>query len=147
MTIVYVSPRLQVTAGIFALIAIAVMSFLSIRLGRLDLFAPPGYTLYAIFDDITGLKARDRVEIAGVSVGKVSTLSLREKRPQVSMQLDNGVEVYQDASAAIRTNGLIGDKYVAISPGSGGKTLKNGDIIRDTKPAFVLEDAIRKLIK
>jgi ABC-type transporter Mla subunit MlaD len=89
-------------AGIFALIVIAAMSFLSIRLGRLDLFATPGYTLYAVFDNITGLKARDRVEIAGVSVGKVSALSLRNRRPQVSMQLDKGVEVYEDATAAIK---------------------------------------------
>ena len=147
MTIVYVSPRLQVAAGIFALIVIAVMSFLSIRLGRFDLFAPPGYTLYALFDNITGLKARDRVEIAGVKVGKVSALSLHDRHPQVSMQLDNGVEVYEDATAAIKTTGIIGDKYVAITPGSGGKTLKNGDTIRHMKPAFVLEDAIRQLIK
>lgn len=135
------------TAGIFALIAIAAMSFLSIRLGRLDLFNPPGYTLYAIFDNITGLKARDRVEIAGVSVGKVSALSLHNQRPQVSMQLDDGIEVYEDATAAIKTTGIIGDKYVAITPGSGGNKLKNGDTIRHTKPAFVLEDAIRQLIK
>ena len=143
----YVHPRLQVAAGIFALIAIAAMSFLSLRLGRLDLFTTPGYTLYAIFDNITGLKARDRVEIAGVGVGKVSALSLRDRRPQVSMQLDDGVEVYEDASAAIKTNGIIGDKYVAITPGSGRNKLKNGDTIRHTKPAFVLEDAIRQLIK
>ena len=123
------------------------MSFLSIRLGRLDLFAPPGYTLYALFDNITGLKARDRVEIAGVKVGKVSALSLHDRHPQVSMQLDKGVEVYEDATAAIKTTGIIGDKYVAITPGSGGNKLKNGDTIRHTKPAFVLEDAIRQLIK
>jgi phospholipid/cholesterol/gamma-HCH transport system substrate-binding protein len=138
---------MQVAAGIFALIAVAVMSYLSVRLGRLDLFAEPGYTLYAIFDDITGLKAHDRVEIAGVKVGKVSALSLRDKHPQVSMQLDDGIEVNEDATAAIKTNGIIGDKYVAITPGSAGKKLKNGDTIRNTKPAFVLEDVIRKLIK
>jgi phospholipid/cholesterol/gamma-HCH transport system substrate-binding protein len=63
------------------------------------------------------------------------------------MQLDDGVEVYEDATAAIKTTGIIGDKYVAITPGSGGKTLKKGDTIRHTKPAFVLEDAIRQLIK
>ena len=138
---------MQVAAGIFALIAVAAMSYLSVRLGRLDLFTEPGYTLYAIFDDITGLKAHDRVEIAGVKVGKVSALSLRDKHPQVSMQLDDGIEVNEDATAAIKTNGIIGDKYVAITPGSGGKKLKNGDTIRNTKPAFVLEDVIRKLIK
>jgi phospholipid/cholesterol/gamma-HCH transport system substrate-binding protein len=147
MIVVYVNQRMQVTAGIFALVAIAAMSYLSVRLGRLDLFATPAYTLYAIFDDITGLKTRDRVEIAGVSVGKVSAISLRDRHPFISMQLDDGVEVDDDATAAIKTNGIIGRKYVAITPGSGGKRLKNGDTIRNTKPAFVLEDAIRRLIK
>jgi phospholipid/cholesterol/gamma-HCH transport system substrate-binding protein len=138
---------LQLAAGFFGLIAVAAMSYLSVSLGRLDLFTEPGYTLYAIFDDITGLKAHDRVEIAGVMVGKVSALSLRGTRPQVSMQLDDGIEVDEDATAAIKTNGIIGDKYVAITAGSGGKKLRNGDTIRNTKPAFVLEDVIRKLIK
>jgi phospholipid/cholesterol/gamma-HCH transport system substrate-binding protein len=138
---------MQLAAGLFALIAVAAMSYLSVSLGRLDLFTEPGYTLYAIFDDITGLEAHDRVEIAGVMVGKVSALSLRGKHPQVSMQLDDGIEVDEDATAAIKTNGIIGDKYVAITAGSGGKKLRNGDTIRNTKPAFVLEDVIRKLIK
>ena len=66
---VYPNQRLLLAAGIFGLLAIVVLSYLSIRLGKLDLFAAPGYTIYAIFDDITGRKTHDRVEIAGVKVG------------------------------------------------------------------------------
>ncbi len=134
-------------AGIFGLLAIVVLSYLSIRLGKLDLFATPGYTIYAIFDDITGLKPHDRVEIAGVKVGQVGAISLHNEHPRVSMQLGEGVELHDDATAAIKTNGIIGDKYVSITPGSSGKTLRNGDAVRQTKPAVVLEDVIRELIK
>ena len=99
----------------FRLARIVALTYLSLRLGKLDLFATPGYTIYAIFDDISGIKTHDRVEIAGVRVGKVSALSLRDQHPQVSMQLDDGIEVDEDATAAIKTNGIIGDKYVAMT--------------------------------
>ena len=63
------------------------------------------------------------------------------------MQLGEGVEAHDDATAAIKTNGIIGDKYVSITPGSSAKQLKDGDTLRQTKPAIVLEDVIRGLIK
>jgi phospholipid/cholesterol/gamma-HCH transport system substrate-binding protein len=136
-----------VAAGIFGLLAIVALTYLSLRLGKLDLFATPGYTIYAIFDDITGLKTHDRVEIAGVKVGQVAGVSLHNEHPQVSMQLGEGIELHDDATAAIKTNGIIGDKYIAITPGYGAKKLKDGDTLRNTKPAIVLEDVIRGLIK
>jgi phospholipid/cholesterol/gamma-HCH transport system substrate-binding protein len=144
---VYPNQRTRLAAGIFGLLAIVVLSYLSIRLGKLDLFAAPGYTIYGIFDDITGLKTYDRVEIAGVKVGQVSSVSLYNEHPRVSMQLGEGVEVHDDATAAIKTNGIIGDKYIAITPGSGAGKLKDGDTLRQTKPPIVLEDVIRGLIK
>jgi phospholipid/cholesterol/gamma-HCH transport system substrate-binding protein len=63
------------------------------------------------------------------------------------MQLGEGVEVHDDSTAAIKTNGIIGDKYIAITPGSSAKKLKDGDTLRHTKPAVVLEDVIRGLIE
>jgi phospholipid/cholesterol/gamma-HCH transport system substrate-binding protein len=143
---VYPSQRALVAAGIFGLLAIAVLTYLSLRLGKLDLFATPGYTIYAIFDDITGLKTHDRVEIAGVTVGQVAEVSLYDRHPRVSMQFGKGIELHDDATAAIKTSGIIGDKYIAITPGSGAKKLEDGDTLRNTKPAIVLEDVIRGLI-
>ena len=143
----YASRTTRLLVGAFILLGIAALSYLAFRLARLELFSPPGYTIHADFDDISGLKIGDPVEIAGVPVGKVTAISLHGSRADVSMELNKGVEVDSDAIAAIKTNGIIGDKYIAITPGSGGRKLKDGDTLRNTKPAIVLEDVIRGLIK
>jgi phospholipid/cholesterol/gamma-HCH transport system substrate-binding protein len=141
----YASRTTQFLVGLFALAGLAALAFLSFRLGKLELFAPPSYELYANFDNVSGLKAGDNVEIAGVAVGKVLSISLKEERARVEMRIDRGVQIDEDAIAAIRTRGIIGDKYVAISPGS-GKYLANAGVLRQTESSFILEDAIGQLI-
>lgn len=142
----YASRTTQFIVGIFALVGIAALAYLSMRLGRVELFPAPGYTIYANFDNISGLKTGDLVEIAGVQVGKVTGISLKENRARVAMRLNQGVEVDNDAIASIKTSGIIGDKYISIALGPGEKTLANGDTLRQTQSAFVLEDAIGQLI-
>ncbi|MGA2411044.1 MAG: outer membrane lipid asymmetry maintenance protein MlaD [Candidatus Binataceae bacterium] len=141
----YASRTTQLIVGIFAVAGILALAFLSMRLGRVDLFSPAGYTLYANFNNISGLKTGDQVEIAGVTVGKVSAISLDQDRAHVGMALHQGIEVDSDAIASVFTSGLIGDKYVAIALG-GGDPLKDGGTIRQTQDAFQLETAIGKLI-
>lgn len=141
----YATRTTQLMVGVFALAGLAALAFLSFRLGKLELFAPPGYVIYANFDNVSGLKEGDNVEIAGVAVGKVLKISLRDERARVKMRIDKGVEIDDEAIAAIRTRGIIGDKYVAISPGA-GRYLTNGGTVRQTESAFVLEDAIGQLI-
>jgi phospholipid/cholesterol/gamma-HCH transport system substrate-binding protein len=142
----YASRTTQIIVGIFGLLGIAALAILSFRLGQISLFPPPGYTLYANFDNISGLKTGDQVEIAGVQVGKVTSISLKNERAHVSMRINDGVQVDDDAIAAIKTSGIIGDKYISIAPGPGEKMLDNGQLIRQTQSAFVLEDAIGQLI-
>src|SRR5579863_2493479 len=141
----YASRTTQLIVGIFALLGIAALGYLSMRLGRVELFPAPGYTLYADFDNLGGLKAGDQVEIAGVKVGKVQDITLKGNRAHVALRLNQGVEVDDDAIAEIDTSGLIGDKYVSIELG-GGDTLKSGATIVHTQSAFVLEKAIGQLI-
>jgi phospholipid/cholesterol/gamma-HCH transport system substrate-binding protein len=142
----YASWTTKLIVGIFALAGIAALALLSLRLGRIDLFDSKGYVLYANFDNISGLKTGDQVEIAGVQVGKVIAISLKDYRAQVAMRLNDGVQVDTDAIASIKTSGIIGDKYVSISLGSGEHYLASGGVIRRTQSAFVLEDAIGQLI-
>ena len=142
----YASRTTQLIVGIFALLGIAALGYLSMRLGRVELFPPPGYTLYADFDNLGGLKSGDQVEIAGVKVGKVQDITLKGNRAHVALRLNQGVEVDDDAIAEIDTSGLIGDKYVSISLGAGEQDLGDGGVIRRTQSAFVLEDAIGQLI-
>ncbi len=143
----YASRTTQFIVGIFAVLGIAALGYLSMRLGRIELFPAPGYSLDANFDNISGLKTGDQVQLAGVPVGKVMRISLLSDgdRAHVEMRLNKGVGIDSDAIAGIKTSGLIGDKYVAIQLG-GGDTLSNGATIRHTQSAFVLEDAIGQLI-
>jgi len=141
----YASRTTQLIVGIFTVVGILALAYLSTRLGNVDFFSTPGETLYADFNNISGLKAGDQIEIAGVTVGKVSAISLQQDRAHVSLALDHGIDVDSDAIASVFTSGLIGDKYVGIALG-GGDPLNNGGTIRYTQDAFQLETAIAKLI-
>lgn len=142
----YASPTTKIIVGIFAILGIAALAFLSLRLGKVELFPAPGYTISANFDNISGLKTGDLVEISGVQVGKVTGISLKDYRAHVAMRINQGVEVDNEAIAAIKTSGIIGDKYVSIALGPGDKMLANDGSLRHTQSAFVLEDAIGQLI-
>jgi len=142
----YASRSTEFIVGIFALIGIAALAFLSLRLGRIELLPEPGYTIYANFDNISGLRKGDRVEIAGVQIGKVVAISLNQDRARIAMRLNNDVKVDDQAIAAIKTSGIIGDKYVSIAPGPGDHDVTDGGTLRQTQSAFVLEDAIGQLI-
>ncbi len=142
----YASRTTQFIVGIFGVVGIVALAILSVELGKIPLFEPPSYTLYANFDNVSGLKDGDSVDIAGVDVGKVIAISLNQERARVAMQIHSGIKIDDEAIAAIKTSGIIGEKYVSIAPGAGDRTLKNGDTIIQTESAFVLEDAIGQLI-
>lgn len=142
----YASRTTQFVVGIFALIGIAALVILTLSLGKIPLLPQPGYTLYADFDNSSGLKPGDAVDIAGVQVGKVVSIRYKDFRSHVSMFINQGVEVDKDAIAGIKTEGLLGNRYISIALGPSDKMLTDHDTIRQTESAFVLEDAIGQLI-
>jgi phospholipid/cholesterol/gamma-HCH transport system substrate-binding protein len=142
----YASWTTKLIVGLFALAGIVALATLSLRLGKIELFNNKGYVIYANFDNISGLKVGDEVEIAGVQVGKVISISLKDYRARVGMRINDGVHIDTDAIASIKTSGIIGDKYVSVSLGGGDHDLADGGVIRRTQSAFVLEDAIGQLI-
>lgn len=142
----YASWTTKLIVGLFALAGIVALAILSLRLGKIELFNSNGYVIYANFDNISGLKAGDQVEIAGVQVGKVIAISLKDYRAHVSLRINQGVQVDTEAIASIKTSGIIGDKYVSVSLGGGEHDLADDGVIRRTQSAFVLEDAIGQLI-
>ena len=142
----YASRTTQLFVGIFTLIGIAALVFLSVRLGRVEIIPTPGYTLSANFDNIAGLKTGDQVELAGVKIGKVSGIGLDGNRAHVVMRVNEGVQIDEDAIASIYTSGLIGDKYVSIALGPSDKDLADGGVIHMTQSAFILENAIGQFI-
>lgn len=142
----YATRTTQLIVGIFAILGIIALAILSLSLGKLTLLPKAGYTLYANFDNISGLKTGDQVQLAGVQVGKVSQIGLKDMRARVAMRVDDGVTIDKDAIAAIKTSGIIGDKYITIQLGPSDRLLRDGDTIMHTQDAFVLEDAIGQLI-
>jgi phospholipid/cholesterol/gamma-HCH transport system substrate-binding protein len=142
----YATRTTQLIVGIFAILGIVALAILSISLGKISLFPTPGYTLYASFDNISGLKTGDEVQLAGVQVGKVVDIGIKDYRARVALRVNQGVQIDDQAIAAIKTSGIIGGKYVSLQLGPSDHYLKSGDMIRQTQSAFVLEDAIGQLI-
>jgi phospholipid/cholesterol/gamma-HCH transport system substrate-binding protein len=142
----YASRTTQFIVGIFAILGIVALAILSLSLGKIPLFPPPGYTLFASFDNISGLKTGDQIQLAGVQVGKVVNIGIKDYRARIAMRINEGVQIDDETIAAIKTSGIIGDKYVSIELGGGDRYLKDNDAIQHTQSAFVLEDAIGQLI-
>jgi phospholipid/cholesterol/gamma-HCH transport system substrate-binding protein len=138
--------RTEIIVGIFVLIGIACLSYLAIRLGKLEVFGSTGYVVYADFASVAGIKVGDSVEIAGVRIGKVEAITLVEDRGRLTLRIDGGVSLPEDTIASVRSRGLIGDKFVLLSPGASDKVLKNGDRIRETESPPDLPDLLGKIV-
>jgi phospholipid/cholesterol/gamma-HCH transport system substrate-binding protein len=138
--------KLEMIVGIFVLIGVVSLGYLSIKLGKLELIGGDVYEVDALFNSATGLKSGAAVEIAGVEVGRVKTINLKEDRALVRLGLQNGTKLYSDTIASIKTRGIIGEKYLALSPGGGGDPLKPGDTIRDTESGLDLEELVSQYV-
>ena len=138
--------RLEGAVGIFLLIGIACLGYLSIRLGKLELFGGDTVPVVAEFRSVAGLKTGAAVEIAGVEVGRISSISVRDYQAVVRMEIRKGIDLQEDAIASIRTRGLIGDKYVSISPGASDRLIPPGGKIRETESAVDIEGLIGQFI-
>ena len=140
--------KIEIAVGIFMLIGLFSLGYLAIHLGDVDLFAGNKYTLQAKFTSVSGLKTGSWVEAAGVRVGKVSDITFDTENylATVTMLINEDVKVHEDATASIRTAGIIGDKFVKISPGGSEVYLQPGMEIYETEPSINLEELISKYI-
>ena len=132
--------------GFFVLIGLVCVGYLSIRLGEMEVFKEEHYFLNARFQSVTGLKAGAKIEIAGVQVGQVESISLdlTEHVALVRLKIKAGVELTDDVIASIKTAGLIGDKFIKLSPGGSDDILEPGDMIVETESALDVEEIISK---
>jgi phospholipid/cholesterol/gamma-HCH transport system substrate-binding protein len=138
--------KLELVVGIFVLAGIACLAYLSIKLGKLELIGGDVYEVVAQFDTATGLKSGASIEIAGVEVGRVKDITLTDDRAAVLLAVNNSVKLYTDTIASIKTRGIIGEKFLALSPGGGGDPLKPGDTIRDTESGLDLEELVSQYV-
>ncbi len=139
---------IETSVGIFMFIGIICVGYLTVHLGNLDLIRSDHYQLYARFQSVSGLKVGSSVEMAGVQIGNIAAITLdhEKKLANVTLNIKNDIQLEQDAIASVKTAGLIGDKYIMISPGGSDEILKPGDMILETESAVDLEDLISKYL-
>lgn len=145
------SKTMEFGVGLFMLAGIVGLVFLGLRVSGLSLSAPTDtFRLEANFANIGGLKSRARVTMAGVTVGRVEAVELDTEwyDARVVLRLDSELEgqLSRDTTAAILTAGLLGEQYVGLSVGGDPEMLENGDTIRDTQSALVLEELIQQFV-
>ncbi len=138
--------KLETAVGLFLLAGIACLAYLSIRLGKVEVMGGDRYAVVAEFRSVAGLRPGAGVEIAGVEVGRISSIGIRDYRAVVGMEIRKGIELQEDAIASVRTRGLIGDKYISISPGASDKLIPPGGRLRETESAVDLEGLIGQVI-
>ncbi len=138
--------KLELIVGVFVLFGIVCLGYLSIKLGKLELISGDLYEVDAPFNSASGLKPGAAVEIAGVEVGRVKSILLKNDQAIVRLAVHNEIKLYSDTFASIKTRGIIGEKFLALSPGGGGDPLQAGGTIRDTESGLDLEELVSQYV-
>ena len=139
------SPSRDLAVGLFVLIGLLAVGYLSLRVGRLE--TRGGLVLYANFAQIGGLAERAPVVISGVKVGKVTKIQLADDlRARVTIDVDDKLQLPVDTSASIRTAGLLGDQFIELEPGAEDQLLGSGGEITLTESALSIEKLVGNLV-
>ncbi|MDO3379177.1 outer membrane lipid asymmetry maintenance protein MlaD [Geoalkalibacter halelectricus] len=140
--------NLEVSVGVFLVLGFLCFAWLAVKLGDVRLFGDRSYQVSARFGSISGLKPGAAVEIAGVKVGRVNRIVLDQEYYEavVELAIDRGVRLTEDSIASIRTAGIIGDRYINISPGGSPEYIEPGGRIHETESAINLEELLSRYI-
>ena len=138
--------RMEITVGVFLVMGFLALGWLAMQLGEVSwLTGAKSYTLNAEFNNISGVKLGADIQSSGVTVGKVRQLRLNEDNlAMVAMQIDKGVKVPVDSIASVKSQGIIGDKFIQITLGGDETAYQPGETIVDTESAVDLESLISK---
>ena len=138
----------ELAVGIFVFIGINAVGYLTIKLGKMEVLAGDYYQVTARFQNVAGLKAGSTVEIAGVPVGRVAAITVNPENFNaiVTLKIEKRVVLTDDTIASVKTQGLIGDKFIKLSPGGSSTNLKSGDAMVDTESAVDLEELLSRYI-
>ncbi|MCB2168279.1 MAG: outer membrane lipid asymmetry maintenance protein MlaD [Deltaproteobacteria bacterium] len=139
---------IETAVGLFVLIGILCVGYLTVKLGKMEILGKDYYSVDAQFDSVTGLKVGANVEMAGVPIGQVEAIALDPERQvaRVRLKIQSSVVLTDDTIASVKTAGMIGDKYIKLSPGGSDLILKSGDTIIETESALDLEELISKYV-
>lgn len=138
----------EIAVGLFIILGVAAVAFLAIKMGDVGRNTEGSYSVRARFASISGLKQGAFVEVAGVRVGQVTGIDLdtEDYAAEITMSIDDRVKLQDDSIASVRTSGIIGEKFVKITPGGSDIYLEEGEAIIDTEPSISLEELISKYI-
>ena len=139
---------MEILVGAFVLIGLFCIGYMTVKLGHLNITTSDEYTLKAHFVSITGLKKRARIEISGIEVGYVVKRSLDQENQLalVEMRIQKKIKLGDDVIASVKTSGLIGDKYIELTPGGSDDYLNDGDFITETESSVDIEELIGKYV-
>jgi phospholipid/cholesterol/gamma-HCH transport system substrate-binding protein len=140
------SLTLEFWVGVFFLLATACAGYLAVGLGDLRIFESNRYAVVAEFDNVSGLKHGASVEIAGVPIGEVSRIELRDPTALVHLSINNSVQLRDDDIASIRTKGIIGDRYIKVSRGASDTLIQAGGKLTETESVVDFEDIVGKIV-
>lgn len=139
--------KLEFLVGSFVLLGLAAIVYLTVKLGSGSLMGGDTYRLEARFDNASGLNVGGSVHVAGVPVGRVEGIRVDPKDYSaiVTLSVLSGLNLPTDSMASIKTTGLIGDKYISLSPGADETSLKPGERITMTESSVDIESLIGKM--
>ena len=140
--------NLEMIVGLFLLAGFASFAYISIKMGDIKMFMDESYPVTARFTSISGLKEGATIELAGVKVGKVTKIELDggEYEAVVHLDISTDVQLTDDSIASIRTAGIIGDRFIKLTPGGSDIFLEPGDEIEETEASISLEELVSKYI-
>jgi phospholipid/cholesterol/gamma-HCH transport system substrate-binding protein len=133
---------IETVVGIFVVLGLICIGYMTVKLGHVSLLGDDSYSLLARFNSVTGLRVGNPVEILGIQIGKVEQITMDQKNQKaiVEIKINKGINIYDDAIASIKTEGLIGDKFLSIDPGGGGSLLgPRGTITETQAPVDIIE--------
>ncbi len=139
---------LETGVGIFVLIGIICVGYLTIKLGKMEMLGENYHYYKARFFSVSGLKSGASVEMAGVQIGQVDSISLDTERylAETRLKIRKDIKITEDVIASVKTSGLIGDKYIELTPGGSDIYLQPGDTITETESALDIEELISKYV-
>lgn len=137
---------IETGVGIFLVAGLLCFGYLAVKLGDVGLFGTEQYPVTAHFSNVSGLKEGSIVEVAGVTIGKVSKIDLENYQARVELLINPDVQLQEDSIASVRTQGIIGDKYIKIKAGGAGEFIPQGGEIIETESAIELEELVSKYI-
>jgi len=138
---------METTVGIFVVIGLLCIGYMTVKLGNIGLFGDDSYPIIARFTSVSGLRDGSAVQMLGIEIGRVEKLTMDQEKQVavVEFRIKKGIKIYDDAIASIKTEGLIGDRYVSIDPGGGSdELLKPGGVITETESPTDIQELISK---